>query len=235
MGRALTGTVIITGGSEGLSADIAVAAAQTHPFVHLLLTGRDVQAKNVQGLKNRIRAIGSRSIEFISLDPTDVESVTNFAENTVHRVRTREIPPIAALIYTDALISYTVDELTLDGFDPVYQTNSITPFFLTVGLLEAFRGSDGRSEGGARVILMGSSAAISGRLDYFDHQQGRDQRPPGTSLSTREAQARFASSKLIGSVALYALRRSLANVSSTRFTNGMRACHDNMLTMMIQY
>ncbi|KAJ6144650.1 hypothetical protein N7470_008545 [Penicillium chermesinum] len=210
MGRALIGTVIITGGNGVLSAEIATAIARTRPFVHLLLAVRDVRGEVVQSLKDRIRVIGPRSMEFISLDPTDVQSVTGFCQHTVDRIRHKEIPPIITLIYTDALVSYTVDELTQDGYDPVYQTNCVTPFFLTVGLLEGFRCGGEHTEG-AKVITIGSSAALSGRMHYFDHHQGRDERPPGTSLSTREGQARFASSKLIGSVALYALRRSLAN------------------------
>lgn len=216
MGRALTGTVIITGGNGVLSPEITVTIAQTHPFVHLLLAVQDVQSEEVRRLKDRTRIIGSRSIEFIGLDPTDLGSVTSFSQQTVDRIRHKEIPPISALIHTDSLLSYTVDELTQDGYDPVYQTNCVTPFFLTVGLLEGFRGSDGISESSAKVITIGSSAALSGQLDFFDHNQGRDERPPGTALSSREAQARFASSKLIGSVALYALRRSLAEVSILR-------------------
>jgi mannan polymerase II complex ANP1 subunit len=70
-------------------------------------------------------------------------------------------------------------------------------------------------DGGAKVMYVGCSSASYGRLDYFDHNQGRDSRPPGTPLSAKEGNIRFGSSKLIASVVLYALRRSLACVSLT--------------------
>lgn len=216
MGRALTGTVIITGGNGQLGSEIAVAIAKTQHFVHLLLTARNPKADDVHHLTSRIRLIGPRSIEILPLDLTDLREVTKFAQQTVDRVHRKEIPPIVNLIHSAAVASYLVDELTLDGFDPVYQTNCVAPFLLTVGLLEAFRAGDGSPDGGAKVMYIGCSAASYGRLDYFDHNQGRDSRPPGTLLSAREGNIRFGSSKLIASVALYALRRSLAGVSLTR-------------------
>lgn len=215
MGRSLTGTVVITGGNGSLGSEIAVAIAKAQPFTHLLLTARYPKRQDARDLISRIREIGPRSIEILSLDLTDLQSVTSFAHRTIDRVRRREIPPISTLIHSAAVASYTVDELTLDGYDPVYQTNCVAPFFLTVGLLEAFRAGDGTPDGDAKVIYIGCSAASEGRLDYFDHNQGRDKRPPGTILSRREGNVRFASSKLLASVALYALRRSLASVSSS--------------------
>lgn len=215
MGRALTGTVIITGGNGQLGSEIAVAIAKTQPFVHLLLTARHPKADDVQALISRIRLIGPRSIEVLPLDFNNLQEATRFAEQTVDRVHRKEIPPVVNLIHSAAVASYVVDELTLDGFDPVYQTNCIAPFVLTVGLLEAFRAGDGTPGGGAKVMYIGCATASDGRLNYFDHNQGRDNRPPGTLLSAREGNLRFGSSKLIASVALYALRRSLACVSLT--------------------
>lgn len=214
MGRSLTGTVIITRGNGSLGSEIAVAIAKTQPFTHLLLTARHPKRQDARDLISRIRQIGPRSIEILSLDLTDLQSVTSFAHRTIDRVRRKEIPPISTLIHSAAVASYTVDELTLDGYDPVYQTNCVAPFFLTVGLLEAFRAGDGTPDGDAKVIYIGCSAASEGRLDFFDHNQGRDKRPPGTILSRKEGNVRFGSSKLLASVVLYALRRSLASVSS---------------------
>ncbi|KAJ5098178.1 hypothetical protein N7532_005179 [Penicillium argentinense] len=221
MGRALTGTVIITGGNGQLGSEIAVAIAKTQPFVHLLLTARNPKGDDVQDLASRIRLIGPRSIEVLAIDLTDLQEVAKFAQSTVDRVHSKEIPPIVNLIHSAAIASYTVDELTLDGYDPVYQVNCVAPFLLTVGLLEAFRAGDGTRDGGAKVMYIGCSAASYGRLDYFDRSQGRDTRPPGTLLSAREGNIRFGSSKLIASVALYALRRSLActgNIALDIFT-----------------
>lgn len=213
MGTPLTETVIITGGNGLLGSGIAVEIAKKQPFVHLLLTARDIRTDNVRELMGKIRLIGPRSIEVLPLDLTDLKSVASFAKATVDRIRFKDIPPVTSLIHSAVATSYVVDDLTSDGFDPVYQTNCLSPFLLTIGLLEAFRAEDGTPKGGAKVINIGCSATSSGRLDYFDHDYGRNGRRPGTALGAKEGNIRFGSSKLIGSVALYALRRSLIWVS----------------------
>ena len=215
MGRSLTGTVIITGGNGQLGSEIAIAIAKTQPFAHILLTARDIRRADIRNLISKVQLIGPRSIEVIGLDLNDLRSVSDFAQSTVERVRRNEIPPVVDLIHSAAIASYTVDEPTLDGYDPVYQTNCVAPFFLTIGLLEAFRAGDGTPDGGAKVISMGCSAVSYGRLDYFD-REGRDDRRPGTPMSAKEGNIRYGSSKLLISVALYALRRSLTSVSPTR-------------------
>ncbi|CAG7950086.1 unnamed protein product [Penicillium nalgiovense] len=221
MGTPLTETVIITGGNGLLGSGIAVEIAKKQPFVHLLLTARDIRTDNVRELMGKIRLIGPRSIEVLPLDLTDLKSVASFAKATVDRIRFKDIPPVTSLIHSAVATSYVVDDLTSDGFDPVYQTNCLSPFLLTIGLLEAFRAEDGTPKGGAKVINIGCSATSSGRLDYFDHDYGRNGRRPGTALGAKEGNIRFGSSKLIGSVALYALRRSLiwtGNISLDIFT-----------------
>jgi mannan polymerase II complex ANP1 subunit len=213
MSTPLTGTVIITGGNGLLGSEIAIEIAKKQPFVHLLLTARDIRTDDVRELMGKIRLIGPRSIEVLALDLTDLKSVASFAKATVDRVRFRDIPPVTSLIHSAVATSYAVDDLTSDGYDPVYQTNCLSPFLLTIGLLEAFRAGDGTPKGGAKVINIGCSATSSGRLDYFDRDHGRNGRRPGTALSAKEGNLRFGSSKLMGSVALYALRRSLIWVS----------------------
>ncbi|OQD91118.1 hypothetical protein PENANT_c001G07737 [Penicillium antarcticum] len=210
MGTPLTGTVLITGGNGLLGSEIAIEIAKKQPFVHLLLTARDIRTDDVRDLIGKIRLIGPRSIEVLALDLTDLKSVASFASSTVDRVRFKDIPPVTSLIHSAVATSYVVDDLTSDGYDPVFQTNCLSPFLLTIGLLEAFRAGDGTPKGGAKVINIGCSAATScGQLDYFDRDHGRHDRQIGSSLSAKEGNIRFGSSKLIASVALYALRRSL--------------------------
>ncbi|KAE8157673.1 Anp1-domain-containing protein [Aspergillus tamarii] len=208
MATPLSGTAIITGGNGSLGSSIAIAIAKAHPFVHLLLLARDLRSDSVKELRDKIRLIGPRSIEVARVDLTSFNSVISFTENTVERVQNREIPPVTLLVNCAAVASYVADQVTRDGFDPVYQTNCIAPFLLTIGLLEAFRAGDGTPNGGARVINVGCSSMSKGSLDYFDkHDFGNKQ--PGTPLSSKEGNARFGSSKLIMSAAMYALRRSL--------------------------
>jgi mannan polymerase II complex ANP1 subunit len=208
MATPLIGTVIITGGNGALGSEIAVAIARTQPLVHLLLTARDIKDQSVQQVSERIRMIGPRSLEIAKLDLSDFDSMTTFAKYTVQRVRHKTIPPIIVLINSAATLSYVCDAFTKDGYDPVYQVNCLSPFLLTVTLLEGFRAT------GSLVLNIGCSTISHGRLYHFDTNRGKtEKRISGESLSTKEGNLRFASSKLLMSAAMYALRRSLYHVS----------------------
>lgn len=215
MATPLHGTAIITGGSGSLGSETAIAIAKSQPFVHLLLLARDIRSDRVRTLLDRIRLIGPRSIEVARVDLASFNSVVSFAQNTVERVQSKEIPPVTLLINCAAVSSYVADEVTRDGYDPVYQTNCIAPVLLTVSLLEAFRAGDGTPNGGAKVINIGCAAMSKGSLDHFEKLEMQDISSgsrPGTPLSSKEGNARFGSSKLIMSAAMYALRRSLVLV-----------------------
>ncbi|PYH86015.1 Anp1-domain-containing protein [Aspergillus uvarum CBS 121591] len=222
MGTPLHGTAIITGASGLLGSEVAVSIAKAQPFVHLLLVARDIRSDTVKDVLSRIRLIGPRSVEVVKCDLACFNSVASFAQYTVERVRSKEIPPVTLLINSAASSSYVTDQVTRDGYDPVYQTNCIAPFLLTVSLLEAFRAGDGTPNGGARVINVGCAAMSKGSLDYFDEQDPDNaSQAPGTPISAKEATARFGSSKLLMSAAMYALRRSLVlagNISLNVYT-----------------
>ncbi|KAL4878899.1 Anp1-domain-containing protein [Aspergillus karnatakaensis] len=221
MATPLVGTAIITGGNGSLGSEIAVAIAKTQPYVHLLLLARDIRSESVKEVRERIRLIGPRSLEVLKVDLASFNSVVSFADMTVERVQNREIPPVILLVNSAAMSSYTTDQVTRDGHDPVYQTNCIAPFLLTVSLLEAFRAGDGTPNGGARVINIGCSSMSKGSLDYFENQGPEVSAVPGTALSAKEANKRFGSSKLLMSAAMYALRRSLVltgNISLNIYT-----------------
>ncbi|EHA24836.1 hypothetical protein ASPNIDRAFT_182977 [Aspergillus niger ATCC 1015] len=222
MGTPLVGTAIITGANGLLGSEIAVSIAKAQPFVHLLLVARDIRSDSVKDVTDRIRLIGPRSVEVVKADLACFNSVVSFSQYTVERVRSKEIPPVILLINSAATSSYVTDQVTRDGYDPVYQTNCIAPFLLTVSLLEAFRAGDGTPNGGARVINIGCSSMSKGSLDYFDSEDPESAaQPPGTPIGAKEATSRFGSSKLLMSAAMYALRRSLVltgNISLNVYT-----------------
>ncbi|KAL2862773.1 Anp1-domain-containing protein [Aspergillus lucknowensis] len=214
MATPLVGTAIITGGNGLLGSEIALAIAKNQPYVHLLLLARDIRSESVKHVRERIRLIGPRSLEVLKVDLASFNSVVSFAELTVERVQNKEIPPVILLINSAAMSSYVAGQVTRDGHDPVYQTNCIAPFLLTVSLLEAFRAGDGTPNGGARVINIGCSSMSKGSLDFFEEQGSCVNIRPGTALSAKEGNRRFGSSKLLMSAVMYALRRSLVLTGS---------------------
>jgi mannan polymerase II complex ANP1 subunit len=209
MATPLNGTVIITGANGSLGSKIALKIARQQPFVHLLLTARDVWSQSVAHISEEIRSLGPRSFEIAKLDLASFRSVRKFTKNTVDRVRTGDIPSIQLLVNCAAVASFKADASTEDGFDLVYQTNCLGPFLLTVNLLEGFRSSDG--DNGSRVINIGSSLMSMGKLDYFESYTSKKVDSP---LRVREGLVRYGSSKLLLNAAMYALRRSLAMVST---------------------
>lgn len=235
MATPLIGTVIITGGNGALGSEIALAIAKSQPLAHLLLVARSPSSEGMKEVSDKIRLIGPRSLEIVMVDLASFSSVTDFAEHTVRRVKKKDIPPVTVLVNSAAMASYVVDEKTADGFDPVYQTNCLSPFLLTVSLLEAFRAGRGSAGGGgAQVINIGCSTISQGRVDYFDDgsewplggnsnssnsasstittdSSGRAQQK--SSMSVKQGVERFGSSKLLMCTSMYALRRSLASVS----------------------
>lgn len=215
MATPLNGTVIITGASGSLGSKIALKIARQHPFVHLLLTARDVWSKSVANVSEEIRSLGPRSFEIAKLDLASFNSIRRFTRNTVDRVRTRDIPSVQLLINCAAIASFKADEATEDGFDLVYQTNCLGPFLLTVNLLEAFRVNDG--DIGTKIINVGSSLMSMGKIDYFDNHKSKN---VDSHLGVREGLVRYGTSKLLLNAAMYALRRSLAMVSSLVLTSG---------------
>lgn len=226
MATPLVGTAIITGGNGSLGSEIAIAIAKSQPYAHLLLVARDIRSESVKDVRERIRLIGPRSLEFVKVDLASFNSVASFSEITVERVQNKEIPPVTLLINCAAMSSYVTDQVTRDGHDPVYQTNCIAPFLLTVSLLEAFRAGDGTPNGGARVINIGCSSMSKGTLDYFENPDPNVSICPGTPLGAKEATKRFGSSKLLMSAAMYALRRSLVLVSRIPLLSFQRAGTD---------
>ncbi|KAI9035615.1 glycosyltransferase family protein [Aspergillus affinis] len=215
MATTLHGTAVITGANGSLGSEVAIAIAKAQPFVHLMLLARDIRSDSVKELTAKLRLIGPRSVEVLRVDLANFNSVVSFAQNTVERVQSKEIPPVTLLINCAAVSSYVADQATRDGHDPVYQTNSIAPFLLTVTLLEAFRAGDGTPNGGAKIINIGCASMSKGSLDYFEkHDPSDPSQRPGSPISAKDGNIRYGSSKLLMSAAMYALRRSLVLTGS---------------------
>ena len=208
MATPLNGTVVITAANGALGSKVALKIARQYPFVHLLLTARNIWAQSVNDVSEQIRSLGPRSFEIAQLDLASFHSIRKFSTCQVDRVRTGDIPSIQLVINCAAIASFKADALTEDGFDLVYQTNCLGPFLLTANLLEAFRVNHGDS--GTRIINIGSSLMSMGKLDYFENQPVRKVDSP---LGIKEGLVRYGSSKLLLNAAMYALRRSLALVS----------------------
>ncbi|ETI23081.1 hypothetical protein G647_04877 [Cladophialophora carrionii CBS 160.54] len=201
-------TVLITGGNGALGSHIAFEIAKTHPEVFFILTSRRENDAQAQKITAQLHDSGVSAFEFLALNLASFASVKAFAAKVAERVRSKTIPPIAVLINSAAYSSYEVDEKTADGLDPVYQTNVLSPFLLTVLLLEdGFQVVDGAPRG--KIIQITSETVSMGQVDFFDSWGPTEQMPVGSSLAVTQGLTRYGSSKLIGDLTMYTLREKM--------------------------
>jgi mannan polymerase II complex ANP1 subunit len=209
-------TVLITGGNGALGSHIAFEIAKTHPEAFFILTSRrenDVQAQKITA---QLHSKGVTAFEFLTLNLASFASVKAFAAKVAEKVRSKTIPPVAVQVNSAAYSSYEMDEKTVDGFDPVYQTNVLSPFLLTVLLLEAaFQMVDGAPRG--KIIYITSETVSMGKVDFFDSWGPTEQMPVGSSLPVMQGLTRYGSSKLLGDLTMYTLREKLLAVRHLLF------------------
>lgn len=210
-------TVLITGGNGALGSHIAFEIAKTHPEAFLLLTARRENDSQADKISAQLNEKGVKEFEFLSLDLSSFASVKAFVAKVTEKVQQKTIPPIAVQINCAAYSSFLMDEKTKDNFDPVYQTNVLSPFILTVSLLKgAFqRSSSGAPQG--RVINIASETVSMGKLDFFNTWGPTEKNPLGAKLSIIEGLTRYGSSKLLADVVMYSLKEKLTAVSSDQF------------------
>ncbi|OAP63707.1 hypothetical protein AYL99_02934 [Fonsecaea erecta] len=201
-------TVLITGGNGALGSHIAFAIAKAHPEVFFILTARrdnDVQAKKIS---TQLRDEGVTAFEFLTLDLARFASVRAFAAKVAEKVQSGNTPPIVVQVNSAAYSSYQMDEKTGDGFDPVYQTNVLSPILLTALLLKgAFQMDRGTPRG--KVINITSQSVSLGKVDFFDTWGPTEQNPVGSRLPFMQGLTRYGSSKLLADLVMYTVREKM--------------------------
>ncbi|OQU94970.1 hypothetical protein CLAIMM_01244 [Cladophialophora immunda] len=201
-------TVLITGGNGALGSHIAFAIAKAHPEAFFVLTARRENDVQAQKISTQLRDEGVTAFEFLTLDLTRFASVRAFAAKVSEKVRSGKIPPIAVQVNSAAFSSYEMDGKTDDGFDPVYQTNVLSPFLLTALLLKgAFQKDQGAARG--KVINITSETVSLGKVDFFDTWGPTEKNPLGSRLSIMQGLTRYGSSKLMADLAMYTLREKM--------------------------
>jgi NAD(P)-dependent dehydrogenase (short-subunit alcohol dehydrogenase family) len=209
-------TVLITGGNGALGSHIAFEIVKTHPEAFFILTSRRENDAQAQKITAQLHSKGVTAFEFLTLNLASFASVKAFAAKVAEKVRSKTIPPVAVQVNSAAYSSYEMDAKTVDGFDPVYQTNVLSPFLLTVLLLEeAFQMVDGAPRG--KIIYITSETVSMGKVDFFDSWGPTEQMPVGSSLPVMQGLTRYGSSKLLGDLTMYTLREKLLAVRHPLF------------------
>lgn len=146
-------TFLITGASGGIGKYVVKHLASIH--AHIICANRS-EAKTLD-LKNEILKVHpDAKIDFIPLDLCNTESVKNF----ILKVKTLKLD----YFFHNAGI-YNVKRQTTDlGFDNIYQTNCLMPFYITQKLLETFKTNN------TKLLYMGSIAYNYSKINKNDIQ-----------------------------------------------------------------
>lgn len=154
-GHDLTGKeTIVTGGYGGLGYETAKALARAGARV--VLAGRDRTRGEVAATRLR-QATGNEKVVFRPLDLGSLESVTTWARKHVATGK-----PLHILV-DNAGVMATPLRRTADGFESQFGINDLAHFAFTLGLLPCLRNA-----GGARVVVVTSSAHRRSDVDYDD-------------------------------------------------------------------
>jgi NAD(P)-dependent dehydrogenase (short-subunit alcohol dehydrogenase family) len=181
---------LISGANSGIGWHTALELARRGAEV--VIAARSME--KAEDAAARIRKIvPAASLVSSVLDLADLSSVRAFAARFANT-------PLDLLINNAGVMAIPTRQLTVDGFERQFGTNYLGPFALTALLLPSIK-----SRPGSRVVIVSSSAASFGKIDFKNLQSERSYRPMFQA---------YAQSKLADSVFAVELQRRLTAVGS---------------------
>jgi len=164
----LSGTIIITGGNQGLGFGAAKALRKLDPKAQIVLACRD-EARGREAAK-RLRGKSPVAI-CLPLDLASLESVRSFAALFAER----KLPPLQALICNAGIQVIAKPELSRDGYELTFAVNHLAHFLLANLMLPHI-------EPGGRIVFVSSGT----------HDPARKTPLPAPRWTTAEALAQIA-------------------------------------------
>ncbi|KAF9524212.1 hypothetical protein CPB83DRAFT_861628 [Crepidotus variabilis] len=148
----LTGkVVIVTGANTGIGKETAKALLVHNAIVYIACRS---QAKANQAIEDLKAQTGKEGI-FLKLDLSDLPSIKATAEDFLSKENRLDI-----LFNNAGVFRPPVEEVTAQGYDLQFGTNTLGPFFLTKCLLPALvNAAKSNEDGRARIVNTASSVA----------------------------------------------------------------------------
>jgi len=147
-------TILVTGGTSGIGKHTAIGLAKLG--AHVIVTGRD-RTRGTQGIAQIKQASGSNTVELMLADLSVQAGVEQLANEFKARY-----PRLDVLINNVGLLEGE-RRLTADGIEATFAVNVVTPYLLTMLLLDTLKA--GRP---ARVINV--TGGIPGAIDLDNLQ-----------------------------------------------------------------
>ncbi|RZL30351.1 MAG: SDR family oxidoreductase [Rubrivivax sp.] len=190
----VTPITLITGGSRGLGAAMALALARDGHDV--VLTYRDAAAR-ADEVATQIQALGRRALA-LQLDVAETAGFPAFVERLRHALAGWGASRIDGLINNAGAGAHaSFEETTPDQFDAMLAIHLKGPFFLTQALLPLLATADSMGEKtGARVLNISSGlarfslpgyaayAAMKGAIEVLSRYQAKELAARGIRVNT---------------------------------------------------
>ncbi|KAF8627488.1 hypothetical protein AX17_006299 [Amanita inopinata Kibby_2008] len=170
----LTGkVVIVTGANTGVGKEIVKALLLHNAKVYIASRNRERTERAILELEEQT---GSEA-HFIQCDLADLKSVKAAAEEFISKETKLHV-----LFNNAGMLSASIDDLTVQGYDLQLGTNTLGPFYLTKLLLPTLLATAKNSQCKVRVVNTSSIVHYIGSLDFNRFKDTRARRRCLTTL-----------------------------------------------------
>ncbi|RXW24439.1 hypothetical protein EST38_g1427 [Candolleomyces aberdarensis] len=152
--------IIVTGANTGVGKETAKALLNHNAKVYIAARSQEKTEKAIQDLKNET---GKEAI-FLKLDLASLNAIKAAAEEFLSKETELHV-----LFNNAGVMVPPIDDLTADGYDLQFGTNTLGHFYFTKLLLPALlKGAKSSPDGTARVVNTSSSASLFASKINFD-------------------------------------------------------------------
>ena len=194
------GTILVTGGTQGLGFQASLQIAKQAPDCHIVLASR---TNPVNANESINKATGRNTAEFLPLDLASMQNIRTFVDDFA----SKRYPPITALLLNAALQLSAGIDYSADGIEKTFAINHVGHALLFY-LLRPHLAD------GCRIIITSSGthdseqktmmpAAVYNNAEELAH-------PNAEQVKNYDGRQKYSTSKLCNVLWMYALQKRLA-------------------------
>ncbi|KAG8943036.1 hypothetical protein FRC04_003247 [Tulasnella sp. 424] len=165
----LTGkVVIVTGGNNGIGKETVKELLKKNAKVYLAARSKERGEAAIKELQ----AVTGKSAQFLELDLANLDKITASAKEFMSKEGALHI-----LFNNAGVMKTPIDDLTTDGYDLQWGTNTLGHAHFTLCLIPALlEGAKTSSDGRSRVINVSSDAAYGSGINWETLKDGPERR-----------------------------------------------------------
>jgi retinol dehydrogenase 14 len=184
---------IITGSNSGIGKETAIGLAEMGATIVMVV--RD-QGRGERARMEIVNQTGNSSVDLMICDLSSMSSIRHFAEEFRKKYDRLDV------LINNAGATFSIREVTSEGFERNFAVNYLGPFLLTHELLSLLK-----SSAPSRIINVSSGLAKNGRVDLDDLQSEKNY--AGTKFYSPSRAPAYDNAKLMLMMFSYELARRL--------------------------